>query len=169
MEITRNHILFWDAQRLAEAHAELAKSPARQKLSALYLANPKIRRMVFTKTAPALPEAPSIHKLIPTDERPDSVFHGRAFGRKKNREIRGKDHHLMSNLTNFVAGKVRRGETFEDALLYFCDRVRMGGGHQPYEKFARRWARKLGIETGVDHAAEIAEYGRRDIDGRRRA
>jgi len=168
MEITRQHIHFWDAQKLAEAHAALEKSPARRKLKALYLDSPKIRRMVW-HSGPDLPEGPSIHKLIPTDERPDSVFHGRAFGRKKNREINGKDHHLMSNLSNFVAGKIRRGETFEAALLHFCDRVRMGGGHQPYEKFAQRWARKLNIETGVDHAAEFAEYGRRGIDGKRRA
>ena len=160
MEITRQHILFWDAQKLTEAHAALEKSPARRKLKALYLGSPKIRRMVWHK-GPDLPEGPSIHKLIPTDKRSDSIFHRSAFGRKKNREIAGKDHHLMSNLTNFIAGKVRRGETFEAALLYFCDRVRMGGGHQPYEKFARRWARKLNIDPGVDYAVEFAEYGRR--------
>ncbi len=162
MEITRQHILFWDAQKLAEAHAALEKSPARRKLKALYAANPKVRRMVIgsSKEAPALPAGPSVHKLIPADKRSDSIFHRRAFGRKKNREISGKDHHLMGNLTSFVAGKVRRGETFKAALLHFCYPQNLAG-HQPYEKFARRWARKLNIETGVDFAAEFAEYGRR--------
>jgi hypothetical protein len=167
MEITRNHILFWDAQKLAEAHAELANSPARAKLSILYLASPKVRRLVWTKEAPALPAGPSVHQLIPNCTRNDSIFHRSAFGRKKNREIRGKDHHLMGNLGNFVAGKVRRGETFEAALLHFCYRQNLAG-HQPYEKFARRWARKLNIDTGVDYAGEFAEYGRRDVNGRRR-
>ena len=148
IEITANHIRFWDAHKLRLAHAALVGSETRQKLAALYLASPRVRRMASIKTPPALPEAPSIHKLIPTCERDDSIFHRRAFGRQKARDARGKDYHLIGNLARFIAGKVRRGESFEDALLYYCDRARAGGGHQPYEKFANRWARRLKIATG---------------------
>jgi hypothetical protein len=144
MEVTRKHILFWDAQKLVKAHAELAKSPARARLAELYAGGAQARRSVWSKEAPDLPKPPSVHGLIPNDTRRDSIFHRSAFGRKQNREIRGKDHHLMGNLTNFIAGKVRRGETFQEALLHYCNRDNLAG-HQPYERFARRWARKLGI------------------------
>jgi hypothetical protein len=142
LEVTVNHIRFWDAHKLRLAHAALVGSEARQRLAALYLATPKVKRMVTVKTAPALPEAPSVHKLIPECERDSSIFHRRAPGRKKARNARGKDYHLMGNLSRFVAGKVRRGESFTEALLSFCDK---DTGRQPYAKFARRWARKLKI------------------------
>ena len=142
MEITANHIRFWDAHKLRLAHQALLGSAARQRLAVLYLATPKVKRMVTVKTAPALPEAPSVHKLIPTCERRDSIFHRRAFGRQKARNSVGKDHHLMGNLTRFVAGKVRRGESLESAVLSYCGPL---AEHQPYQKFARRWARKLGF------------------------
>ena len=142
MEITVNHIRFWDAHKLLLAHRALLGSEARQKLAALYLASPRVRRMVTVKTAPALPEAPSVHKLIPACERDSSVFHRRAPGRKRARNALGKDHHLMGNLSRFVAGKLRRGESLEDAVLAYCGPL---AGHQPYQKFARRWARKLGF------------------------
>lgn len=152
LEITAKHIRFWDAHKLRLAHEALLGSEARQKLAALYLASPRVKRMYTVKTAPALPEAPSVHTLIPECDRNDSIFHRRAFGRKKARNVRGKDHHLQGNLRGFIAGKMRRGETFEEALLHYCSRVRMGGGHQPYEKFANRWARKLGIEVKVSES-----------------
>lgn len=141
MEITGNHIRFWDAQKLRLAHAALTGSEARQRLTALYLSTPKVKRMVTVNTAPALPEAPSVHKLIPECDRDASIFHMRAPGRKTARNVRGKDYHLMGNLRRFVANKVRRGESFEDALLHYCEDT----GRQPYAKFANRWARRLKI------------------------
>ena len=141
MEVTVNHIRFWDAHKLRLAHRALELSATRQRLAALYLASPKVRRMVTVKTAPALPEAPSVHKLIPECGRDSSIFHRRAPGRKLARNVRGKDYHLMGNLNRFVAGKVRRGESFREALLSFCE----DSGRQPYAKFARRWAKKLKI------------------------
>jgi hypothetical protein len=142
MEITANHIRFWDAHKLRLAHRALVESEARRKLALLYLATPKVKRMVTVKTAPALPEAPSVHKLIPEDSRNDSIFHRRAPGRRKARNVRGKDYHLMGNLNRFVAGKVRRGESFREALLSYCE---ADTSRQPYAKFARRWAKKLKI------------------------
>lgn len=142
MEVTVNHIRFWDAHKLRLAHRALELSATRQRLAALYLASPKVRRMVTVKTAPALPEAPSVHKLIPECERDSSIFHRRAPGRKLARNVRGKDYHLMGNLNRFVAGKVRRGESFREALLSYCEK---DTGRQPYAKFARRWAKKLKI------------------------
>lgn len=143
MEITANHIKFWDAHKLRLAHAALLGSAARQRLAVLYLATPKVKRMASVKTAPALPKAPSVHSLIPKCDRHSSVFHRRAPGRKAARESLGKDHHLMGNLSRFIAGKLRRGESLEDAVLAYCGPHR--AGHQPYQKFARRWARKLGF------------------------
>ena len=144
MEITANHIRFWDAHKLRLAHEALENSEARQKLTALFLKSPKVKRLVWARHAPKLPEAPSIHSLIPKCERNDSIFHRRAFGRQKARNARGKDHHLMGNLSNFIAGKLRRGESLEEAVLSYCGPL---AGHQPYAKFARRWARKLRIEV----------------------
>lgn len=143
-EITANHIRFWDAQKLRRAHEALENSEARQKLTALYLKSKKVRRLVWARHAPKLPEAPSVNTLIPKDERNDSIFHRRATGRRNARDIRGKDHHLMGNLSNFIANKLRRGESLEEAVLSYCGPL---AGHQPYAKFARRWARKLRIEV----------------------
>ena len=143
LEITQNHIRFWDAHKLRLAHAALEGSEARQKLAALYLASDRVRRRLAIKTAPpAFPPAPSVHILIPVCDRKDSIFHRRAFGRQKARNARGKDHHLQGNLAGFIAGKVRRGESFDQAVLYYCAG---GTGTQPYAKFAKRWAKKLKI------------------------
>lgn len=129
-EITRDHILFFDAQKLRMAHRALLGCEARRKLAARYLASPKVRRMVLVKEAPEPSGGPSIHKLIPTD--PGFTY--------------GKDSHIMGNLARFVAGKVRRGETFEEALLSFATRPE-GGGSRDYAKFAKRWARKLKLSV----------------------
>ncbi len=151
MEITRNHIHFYDAQKLRLAVRALMESDARVKLAERFLKGQKRAHFSWSRNTTLEDITPekkiSIHALIPQSTAPDSIFHRRARGRKQARETYGAGHHLQSNLKNFLNSAARRGEkTPEEALRYYCTT----GGAQPYDKWARRWMKKLGWATPDD-------------------
>ncbi len=152
MDITRQHLDFYDACKLQAAHEAHLASPGRMALVERFKkGQPKsFLSERYRAKEPTPIKTISIHALIPKEEQaPWRPGDRRAQGRSKaRRQSGGKKAHLMRNLSTFIQSRMKHhDETFEEALEHFCD---WGGGRefsrrtsnansQPYEIFARRW------------------------------
>jgi len=173
MKITANHIKFYDARKLREAHAALLGSAARIHLGERFKADTP-RRYLSKHEAPSPIDRPiSIHRLIPEIDWRD-VEGFKASKRACTRAAHGKDNHLTRNLAGFIESRMRReGESFTEALQHFA-----GGegqaGQSKYARRTRRWLRaherfelRQTIERNKADVAAMVE--RRALKAARRA
>jgi len=126
MVVTRDHIRFYDAVRLREAHAALAADTSRVLLAHAFVQSlPHHRRGL--DAVPPIATPVSVHRLIPPDPR----------------HAAPRDAHLLGNLYRFVQTRKRLyHESTEAALLHYA--VGTGNaGQRDYAKHAKRWLRRL--------------------------
>jgi len=122
MQITLNHIRFYDEMKLRAAHAALESSPARAALVDRFERDFP-RYLKAKRPAPGAPTV-SVHRLIPRGPVP-------------------KDAHLLGNLKRMVDGRMKcNGESLRAALLHFACGTG-AAGQRAYAKHAQRWLRKL--------------------------